>query len=77
MCDFNPDEKVTLLQKSGVAEQPIQRTLTLQEAVHLVATAPLGSVERMSSIIMRESGLPIQDLAEIDDINKLLSARTA
>jgi hypothetical protein len=77
MSDYVPDERVTLSQRAGAAQEPTQRTLTLQEAVRLVSAAPLGSIERTSSIIMRQDGQLIEDLAEIDDIHRLLNARLA
>lgn len=77
MCDYNPDEEVTLSQKAGAEQEATLRALTLQEAVHLVATAPTGSIERTFSVITRRDGHQIQDLGEIDDIHRLLSARLA
>lgn len=73
MVDYNPDEKVTLLQKKPGDEEPtIRLTISLRDAAHRVATAPEACFERLSSIILRE-GAPIQDVTEIDRIHECFS----
>lgn len=73
MIDYNPDEQVTLLQKKPGDEVPtIRLTVSLRDAAHRVATAPVACFERLSSVILRE-GTPIQDIAEIDRIHERFS----
>lgn len=73
MSDYHPDEQVTLLQKKPGDDEPtIRLTLSLAEAAHRVATAPEGSFERLSSVIVTD-GEPIQDVAAIDRIHDRFS----
>lgn len=73
MTDYRPDEQVTLFQKKPGDDEPtIRLTLSLREATHRVATAPKGSFERLSSVILRD-GEPIRDIAAIDRIHERFS----
>ncbi|ABY31924.1 hypothetical protein ASF55_18125 [Methylobacterium sp. Leaf119] len=71
MSKFDPEEKVTLLQKNSESEVPTATAgISMKEAAHRVAIAPEGSVERMSSVILRDGNEPIQGLDTMLDINK-------